>query len=233
MRRTGTPVMSIGHPRSGRGRGAAPQKPGGWAVIVGPDGVGKTTVARLLVRAYGGAAAYFHFRPSGSSPMSREPEDLPFQILPKPSRTGSWALSIVRLIRSVLLFWWAYLAHVRPAIKRGELVVGDRWGYNYLVQPHSVRYYGPRFLARLFVLLLPRPDIVFNMRADPTVIHQRKGELSPPEIEQELRWWDELPVPRVVMIDATLTPDEVVERMLTALGRCPRSHSILGADRSQ
>jgi hypothetical protein len=107
---------------------------------------------------------------------------------------------------------------VRPAVKRNWLVVGDRWMYGYLVQPTAVKFYGPELLARTIVRLLPRPDLIVNLSAPAPVIRARKQELTLSQIELELLAWSALPVPHVLTLDATPTPQAVVSAIMAALG---------------
>lgn len=71
-----------------------------------------------------------------------------------------------------------YLVRIRPAVRQGALVMGDRWAYGYLVQPRALKFYGPVWMARLAVRLLPQPEVVVNLVAPAEVIRSRKAELS-------------------------------------------------------
>lgn len=190
---------------------------GAFIALVGPDGVGKTTVACALVERYDGPTGYFHFRPPLLRPLAVRP---PAHAPPPPSRgapSGSRVLGWLRLVRSVVGFWLGYLTRVRPALDAGALVIGDRCGYGYVVHPHALRFYGPARAARLAVRALPRPSLVVNLHAAPALIQQRKRELTTAEIERELAAWAALPVCGVRTYDAAEPPAVIAHRILLAL----------------
>ncbi|NIA25555.1 MAG: hypothetical protein GWP04_08280 [Gammaproteobacteria bacterium] len=190
---------------------------GRFVVLVGPDGVGKTTVARHLLRLAEGSTAYFHFRPLILTPMAAGPPEAMEAARDKGSVRGSMVLGWVRIIRNLLRFWVGYVFRVRPALARGTLVVGDRWAYGYLVQPAALKFYGPPWVARWILALFPRPDLVANLAAPAEVIHVRKTELSLEQIEGELEGWAQLPVVKLRTIDAGQTPDQAATAIMKAL----------------
>jgi len=179
-------------------------------VLVGPDGVGKTEVARELLRRHGGR--YFHFRPPGRAGGLRDspPTDGP----PKKTHTGPFPLGPLRLLRNFILFWFGYLASVGPTLRSGDDVVGDRWAYGYLVQPTSLKFSGPDWLARFAIWALPKPDVVVNLEATPETVRNRKPELTLEEIQRELEAWRTLPVDRLVSVDAEPSVDLIVDRLV-------------------
>lgn len=184
--------------------------------VVGPDGVGKTTFARGLAAALGDEVRYFHFRPPLRGELSAvvpDPTPLPKR-KDRPSLIGGWA----RIALAVVRFWAGYLVSVSPVLRDGEVVIGDRWSYGYLVQPVSVGFAGPRWLARWAVSLMPKPDVVFNLAAPATVILGRKAELTRAEVEFELEVLQQLPAP-VVTLDATREPATLVADALEIIGR--------------
>lgn len=184
---------------------------GSFVVVVGPDGSGKTTVARqLLTRNQG---RYFHFRPPFSArSMPRLPpvQEAPPTKEPPPSPAP---IGWLRIARNFMSSWIGYLASVRPSLRRGELVIGDRWMYGYLVQPRPLRFSGPRWLASLLISWLPRPDLVVNLRAPVTVIRQRKQELAESAITGELEAWAALPVDNLITIDSEGAPDVIAAQV--------------------
>lgn len=191
---------------------------GAFVVLVGPDGVGKTSVARELVSRRPGRARYFHFRPAVRRPLDRTVPG-PGPSIAKARGGGSRVAGVLRLLRSAAHGWVAYLVRIRPAVRAGELVVGDRWLYGYVGQPQSLRFHGPDPLARMIVRLLPRPDLVVKLVAPPEVIVQRKQELTIDEVRAELARWDMLPVGNGLTLACDVPPADVADAVLAALGR--------------
>lgn len=191
---------------------------GAFLVVVGPDGVGKTTVADALLDGSPPGSGYFHFRPGPTERLSPRP---PEQADPMPKHAGptSRPAGWVRLAVSFVRFWVGYLAVVRPAVRSGGFVVGDRWAYGYIVQPASLRFAGPAWLARLMVAGLPSPDLVVNLQAPPDVVLSRKQELTESEVVRELAAWSSLPGLRRLDVDARDAPAAIAATVRAALGR--------------
>jgi thymidylate kinase len=192
---------------------------GRFIILVGPDGVGKTTLASELTNLAETRSAYFHYRPIIRAGLKSAPPDEAGDPPPKNKETGWKIVGWIRLIRSALQFAIAYHIRIKPLIRRGFLVIGDRWLFNYFVQPLSVRYYGPEWLARLAFGIVPGPDLIVNLVAPPAVIESRKRELNRSEIQLELERWRNLPtLAPLVTYDATSPPDELARMILEDTG---------------
>ena len=187
---------------------------GGFVVVIGPDGVGKTTLASRILERWDGPTGYFHFLPTRRSPILPRPESDPPPPPAKSARDGSRTLGWARLGRNLIRFWWAYGTQVQPLVRSGTLVIGDRWAYGYVGQPYALRFYGPLWLADLTERLLPRPDLVIDMKAPVEVIAARKQELTPSEIQSELARWSQVARGRRAELDAVLGPDELAEQAI-------------------
>jgi thymidylate kinase len=118
-------------------------------------------------------------------------------------------LGWVRLARNLGWFWVSYIVTVRPLLKAGALVVGDRWSYGYLTQPHALKYHGPDWLAAAAISVMPRPDLLAILVAPPEVVRRRKQELTVEEIGYELERWKRIPNRHKVVFDATPPPQQI------------------------
>lgn len=204
------------------------QDGGAFVVLIGPDGTGKTTLAHALADSYRGSTRYFHFRPPlmATMPASPSSQTPPVSKIPR-RRTGDVPLGFLRLGRTVVHCTIAYWVRIRPAVRRGELVIGDRWIFGYLTQPLPLRYYGPQWLARLALRIVPKPSLTVNLTAPVEVIRSRKRELTPEEIRSELRENSSLDVERLVTLSADQAPDALAASVLSAAGLMDSSSTTL------
>lgn len=74
---------------------------------------------------------------------------------------------------------------VRNDVRFDRFTIFDRYGFDFLVDPQRSRIKLPLIIRKLFVSLMPKPNMVFVMLADAETIYQRKQELNQEEIERQ------------------------------------------------
>jgi len=200
--------------------GEAGRRRGGFAVVAGPDGTGKSSLAASLVeqlRTSGHPVRHFHhrFRALPASAMSSRPTAQPHAQTPYPRWLSS--IKVLYLFVDQLIGW---LVTVGPLRRRGGWVVVERGWFDLAVDPLRYRIRpGGRLVERLG-RLLPGADATIILVADERVIRQRKSELEPEELSRQLRRWQSLAetIPRAVVLDAGEPMEAVLESAVRALG---------------
>ncbi len=150
--------------------------PGVHVVLLGPDGVGKSTLIDAVSKEL--AALFGTVLCPGPAPAvlpwsgRGRREGRPHALRERPAHQ-----SILKA-----LYWLAYyrLTHlmvVRPALRAGALVVFHRSLVDALVDARRYRYGGPRWLLEAVVRRLPAPDLVIVLDAPAEVVQSRKQEV--------------------------------------------------------
>lgn len=156
--------------------------------VLGPDGSGKTTLVAGLKR---------HL------PLDVRTLYMGIYGRPAPRLRGLGAL--VRLSR----LWRGGLA-ARWHRARGRIVLFDRYGYDAMLPEGGSL--ATRIRRWLFRYSAPEPDVVLLLDAPAGILWQRKQEQTIAELDEQRRRYLALRdrVPRIVIIDASASPDEVV-----------------------
>ena len=164
------------------------QPPGPFIVFEGADGVGKSTVMDELTPLLKGITGRsdglsFHWKPTstsiklaGSAGGSPQP--------PHDKVARSLPASFLFLGYHWLGFWLGYLRYVLPARAKNRSVLGDRYSYEFMLDPTRLRLSLPSWILRIAAFSTPKPDCVVCLVAEPSVIVGRKNELNEIEIER-------------------------------------------------
>jgi DNA polymerase III delta prime subunit len=199
----------------------------GLVLVVGPDGVGKTTVLDALERQLGHPVARAHSRPGVIAGREGDgaPVTDPHAQAPR-GPAGSLAKLAIVLLDTVV----GTLARWRPLARRRLLVVERGW-YDLAVDPH--RYRLPRAFAPLVAalgVLVPKADVTVLLSGDAAAIHARKPEIGVAEVRRQLVAWERYARragARVVRIDTVgQAADRAAAQLLRELGTDVRWHRV-------
>jgi thymidylate kinase len=162
-----------------RGRRAAPH--GLTVALVGPDGAGKTTLARAVAAELGRPARVVYmgiWRPGFLRHLG--PAGSLVQLAYRPFKL------------------WAYYALAMYHVSRGRVVVFERFVYDAYVPPRPPLIALKRAYLAGIVRMLPHPDLVLLLDVAGDEMHRRKGQHSRERLQlaadvlksrlTELRW---------------------------------------------
>ncbi len=165
--------------------------PGPFLVFEGADGVGKSSVIEGIlpfIKELTGKSdtLMFHWKPTRNSiRIAGEPAGAAQNPRGETARTSM--LSILFLGYHWLGFWFGYLRYVLPARARNRAVIGDRYAYEFFLDPARLRLSLPRWILKFASTTVPQPDLVICLVADPAVVVARKNELSETDIHHYQR----------------------------------------------
>jgi thymidylate kinase len=158
---------------------------GYWIAFLGPDGSGKSTVARRVgaeLAPLFRSVHDYHLRPHWlGRPRSHEPV-----LDPHGSPVRGRLASLAKLG-----LWWAdctagFLFDLYPRLVRGQLLLFDRHFSDLLVDPRRYRYAGSQRLASAVCASTFGPALFVLLDAPVDVIHARKREVAREEVERQL-----------------------------------------------
>jgi thymidylate kinase len=199
------------------------QPTGLFLVLLGPDGVGKSTLANQLARTCGPCfrrQRIFHWRPTAILPQKATgaPVTNPHAKPPR-GKLGSVAVLFLRFLD----YWLGYFLALRPFLARSGLIVFDRYFPDLLVDPLRYRYSGPMWLPKLLSRLVPRPDL-FLVLLEPQseILLSRKREVALEELRRQQAGYRRLAAwlgkARLIKVD------QGVERTAAEASRCVVEH---------
>ena len=95
---------------------------------------------------------------------------------------------------------------------KNKLVIFDRYYYDYMLDKYRYRLDIPDLLIRTMMCIIPKPQITFLLIGDPTVLYERKHELSVEEIAEQIKRLMLIKniVPNHKVIDVNKSIDDVI-----------------------
>jgi len=174
---------------------------GKLCVILGPDGSGKTFLADRFAAKHNRAFSKIRRIHLGNRPIilnslrgrgdtlgernqvdaNQEGKFHDGKMPESYSRSYNTARFIYHYMDYVLHYWF----FLRVKISNGELVLSERYIYDYVVSPDRYICGVPLWIKSLLSGLTPQPDILINLVVDPIVLLDRKRELPLELLEKE------------------------------------------------
>lgn len=169
--------------------------PVGFSVaLLGPDGSGKSTIANLVKERvsgsfHGGEILYWRphllpqmgklkfWNPAHEIKVNPQPHAHPKQIFLK---------SLIRFFYYLADHLIGYLVKTYWAKVKKKIIIFDRYYYDYLVDLHRYRFNIPNSLPKLFLPIIPAPDLTIYLDAEPEELIRRKQEISLSELKRQV-----------------------------------------------
>ncbi|MEW6053099.1 MAG: hypothetical protein AB1552_04810 [Nitrospirota bacterium] len=163
-------------------------------VLLGPDGSGKSTIGNLLLERvsgsfHGGRIQYWrpYLLPSmGKLKFWNPSEEVATNPNPHKHPKQNFIKSSIRFLYYVVDYILGYPVKIYWAKVRKHIIIFDRYYYDYLVDLQRYQFNIPGFLVKLILPFIPSPDLTIYLDAEPEVLHERKQELSLPELERQV-----------------------------------------------
>ena len=163
-------------------------------VLLSPDGGGKSSIYERITETCWGAffgISKMYFRPhlltnpGMLNPLNPVPEssDNPD---PHGKKPNGFLKSLVRFLYYNIDFILGYHILVRKRCIQKQLVVFDRYYYDYFVDMKRYRYSLPKWMPKLFAKTIPTPDLIFILDGTAKVLYERKKELPIDEIQRQI-----------------------------------------------
>ncbi|MFY9527630.1 MAG: hypothetical protein WBC04_14220 [Candidatus Acidiferrales bacterium] len=159
---------------------------GVYLVILGPDGVGKSTLTNTILerlRPLFNSSRIFQWRPQVIKPRARYS---PWFNPPHDKPPHGPVESTLRILSVLVDYWVGYPTVIRPLLARAGLIIWDRDFHDLLVDRLRYRYGGPHWLPELVAKLLPQPETLYlTLDAETDIILSRKQEVAPDELRRQ------------------------------------------------
>ena len=151
--------------------------------FLGPDGAGKSTVIDNTTQALVGTAnsiPVIHLKPTLF--FKRRVEDRGIVTDPHNVTSRGLVTSLLKLCFWALEYRLAYLRRVRNF----TIEIYDRYYHDLYIDKKRYLYGGPDFFIKVIEFVIPKPDLFIVLIAEPSVILNRKAEVSPEECERQV-----------------------------------------------
>lgn len=195
-------------------------KPGGICIaFLGTDGSGKTTIINALPEVLKNTfdesqISYHHWRPGFlASPKGKNSGSLKDANEPHSQKLYSPLVSLGKFFYYNFDFVLGYWFCIRVSLAKNELVIFDRYYYDYLLDKYRYRLDIPDWLIRFCICFIPKPEVVFLLTGDAETIYQRKKELSIEDVRGQMTRIEQIKniIPNATLIRTDTTIDQCIQ----------------------
>lgn len=160
------------------------QPTGLMVVFLGTDGSGKSTIIERVEQDLSPVfrqTHYIHLRPRLGLKVSQSAP----AVDPHKESPRGWLASVLKLFYLLFDYSIGYWWRIRPLLVRSTFVMFDRYYHDLLVDPKRYRFGANMWLAKLFGLFMPQPDLWILLDAPAEVIQARKQEVTLAETRRQ------------------------------------------------
>lgn len=162
--------------------------------LLSPDGGGKSSVYEKLLESCWGS---FHginrmyFRPRllknlGSLKPINPTSEAEVNPNPHGKKPNGLIKSFIRFFYYNIDFIFGYLMLVKKMRIQKQLVIFDRYYYDYFVDIQRYQYSFSKWVPRLFAWTIPTPDVIFILDGEAETLYARKKELPIEELKRQI-----------------------------------------------
>lgn len=194
-----------------------------FMVFIGPDGSGKTTIAKAIledeeIRKLFQLKNYFHGRFS-YLPELKAIVSFFNKNIKKDSNSVNFSPDEFGILRAIIYPVYYSLDYlighflIRKIKAYYSIVIFDRYFYDYFIQKKYAKC--PRWLLSLIAKIIPKPDLVIYLKNDPEIIYTRKEDLPMKEIKRQIDICEKLikEIPNGFTIETSLSSEKIVEQI--------------------
>lgn len=160
--------------------------------FIGTDGSGKSTIIDKIPEKLENTfnknqVKYYHWRPGilkspkGNKSGSREITNIPHK-----QKSYNKLVSLFKFLYFNMDFVLGYWLSVKKHLGKNEIVIFDRYYYDYYVDKYRYRLDVSDRIIFTFNKIIPKPDITFLLVGDSEILYNRKKELPIEEMERQL-----------------------------------------------
>ena len=201
--------------------------------FIAPDGAGKSTIINRVKETVSGSfygVNLYYMRPHlfknlGHYNKLNPTEEAATNDNPHGVVCDGVFKSAVRFFFYNLDFQLGTLLKINRKKINKQLVIFDRYYYDYFADMKRYKYSPPAWFPAAFEWMIPKPDMVFVLDGNPEVLYERKKELPISELEKQCSVFHQLAQNRKnfyainVNRDVDTIVDEVTETILQEMSR--------------